>query len=138
MIADRGVEPQSAVEYRRDALTASALAVEPIQEHAGGALVRALKAMGLWSGKIAFDHAVIREVAERHGCPGMLIPGDNVLRWIRIKKSPLELDLMRRGAGANAAAVNAVVSHLRAGASYSETRRAYAIESARAATARCL
>jgi Xaa-Pro aminopeptidase len=131
MIADRGTEPQSEVEQRRDALTAAALAIEPIQENAGGALVRALKAMGLWNGAIAFDHAVIREVTERHERPGTLVAGDNVLRWIRIKKSPLELELMRRGAGANADAVNAVVAQLRAGASYSETRRNYAIESAR-------
>lgn len=131
MFGDRGTDPLSEVERRRDAQTDTVLATEPLLHDAGGALTRALKAMGLWKGRIAFDHAVIAEVCERHDRPGDMVAADNMLRWIRIAKSPLELALMRRGAGANAAAVNAVVGQLREGASYHQVRNLFGVESAK-------
>ncbi len=131
MFADRGTDPRSDVELRRDIGTDAVLAFEPLLHDAGGALTRALKAMGLWNGRVAFDHPVIAEVCERHDRPGTLAPADNILRWIRIAKSPLELALMRRGAGANAAAVNAVVAQLREGASYHQVRNLFGVESAK-------
>jgi Xaa-Pro aminopeptidase len=129
--ADRGAAPETPVERRRRERTATALRAEPSLADAGGALVRALKAMGLWSGAIGYDHPLIRAVCERHARPGTLIPADNILRHIRIIKSPLELALMRRGAQANTAAVNAVVAAVGAGANYRDLRRMFAVESAR-------
>jgi Xaa-Pro aminopeptidase len=46
-------------------------------------------------------------------------------------KSPLEIALMRRGADANAAAVDAVIAQARAGADYREMRRLFDVEAAR-------
>ena len=131
MFADRERAPMSDVETRRRTLTDTALSQQALYADAGGALVTAIKAMGLWNGRIAYDHDVIRAVAERHERPGTLIPADNLLRWIRIIKSPLEIALMRRGARANAAAVDATVAQLRTGASYGDLRRNFAVESAR-------
>jgi Xaa-Pro aminopeptidase len=87
--------------------------------------------MGLWNGKIGYDHALIRAIAERHERPGTLVPADNILRWIRIIKSPLELALMRRGTQANTAAVHAVIDSVRAGANYRDLRRLFAVETAK-------
>jgi len=33
----------------------------------------------LWQGRVACDDAVIAEVCVRHGHPGTLVPGDNIL-----------------------------------------------------------
>jgi Xaa-Pro aminopeptidase len=87
--------------------------------------------MGLWQGRIAFDHPVIAEVCARHSHPGTLVAADNLLRAIRLVKSPLEIRLMRRASAANVAAVDAVVHGLRAGASYEELRRRFDLEAVR-------
>lgn len=129
--ADRGAAPVTPVEMRRADRAGRALAARPFFADAGGALVRALREMGLWTGRIAADHSIIGEVCARHDRSGEIVPADNILRWIRIVKSPLELALMRRGATANAAAVDAVVAQVRAGANYRDIRRLYATESAR-------
>jgi Xaa-Pro aminopeptidase len=129
--ADRGVAPQTEVEARRKTRTDAALQDGHYFRDAGGALARALRDMGLWNGTLAYDHAVIGTVAERHARPGTLVPADNLLRWIRMVKSPLEIALMRRGAEANAAAVDAVIAQARAGADYREMRRLFDVETAR-------
>ncbi|WP_084438101.1 M24 family metallopeptidase [Niveispirillum irakense] len=128
--ADKGAAPLSGVEVRRQILTDTAIAQRAIFADAGGALVRALRDMGLWQGCIAYDHEITRLVCDHHQRPGRLTPADNLLRWIRVVKSPLELALMRRGAEANAAAVNAVIGKVRAGASYRDLRSLFAQESA--------
>lgn len=129
--ADRGEAPQTEVEQRRQARTNGALAAEPAHADAGGALVRALKAMGLWTGTVGYDHPLIRSIAERHERPGTLVPADNILRFIRIIKSPLEIALMRRGAQGNTAAVGAVIEAVGAGANYRDLRRLFAVEAAK-------
>lgn len=129
--ADRGVAAETQVEQRRRERTAAALRAEPSLADAGGALVRALKAMGLWTGTIGYDHPLIRAIGERHERPGAMVPADTILRHIRIIKSPLEIALMRRGAQGNALAVDAVVASVKAGANYRELRRLFAVETAR-------
>ncbi|MDE1150825.1 MAG: M24 family metallopeptidase [Azospirillaceae bacterium] len=131
--ASRGAAPLTTVEERRRSRTDAAVAGRPVFADAGGALSRALRDLGLWQGRIAYDHEVTRMVCERHERPGELVPADNFLRWIRIVKSPLELALMRRGAEANAAAVDAVIAQVRAGVNYREMRQLFALESARRA-----
>ncbi|MET0241209.1 MAG: M24 family metallopeptidase [Sphingobium sp.] len=129
--ADRGeTHVPNPVEHRR---RGAFDAVSPQQRfrNAGGALAGALRTLGLWNGTIAYDHAVIAAVAERHGRSGTLVPADTILREIRIIKSPLELRLMQRAAQSNADAVDAVMGHVRAGIGYGELRRQFAIESAR-------
>ena len=127
---DRGAAPLSGVEARRrQALNTVPDARRSLRD-AGGALVRAMRELGLWSGRIAFDHPVIAAVCERHAHPGVLLPADNMLRAIRIVKSPLEIRLMRRAARANVEAVGAVGRWLRAGASLRDLRRQFELECA--------
>jgi Xaa-Pro aminopeptidase len=128
--ADKGAAPLTGVEARRRLITDRAVDTRAIFADAGGALVRALKDMGLWQGRIAYDHDVTRLVCEHHERPGSLMAADNPLRWIRLVKSPLELALMRRGAAGNAAAVQAVIAQVRAGVPYRDLRRLFAQESA--------
>lgn len=129
--ADKGKAPVTGVEGRRRGETDRVLASGRLFAEAGGALSQALKDMGLWSGTLAYDSPVVRDVCERRERPGALVPADNLLRWIRIAKSPLELDLMRRGAQANAEAVDAVIAQVRAGAGYRDLRRLYEVECAK-------
>lgn len=130
--ADRGIAPQTEVEVRRKVRTDTAAAQDGrFFRDAGGALARALRDMGLWTGTLGYDHDVIRAVGERHSRPGALVPADNLLRWVRMVKSPLEVALMRRGAEGNAAAVDAVIAQARAGANYRDMRRLFDVEAAR-------
>jgi Xaa-Pro aminopeptidase len=128
---DRQLAPLTPVEQRRLAALDAAVAAHGSHADAGAAIVRAMREMGLWHGRVAVDHPLIEAVCARHGRPGTLVPGDEVLRWIRIVKSPLEIDLMRRASAANVAAVAAVGRAIRAGATYAELRQAYEIEAAR-------
>ncbi|MDE0414438.1 MAG: M24 family metallopeptidase [Gammaproteobacteria bacterium] len=128
---DRKQAPLSAVERRRRQALDAITAARGTSADAGAALVRAMKEMGLWKGRIACDHVVTAAVCERHGHPGEVVPGDNILRWIRLIKSPLEVRLMRRAAIANVGAVNAVGQAVRAGASHSELRHLFEVEAAR-------
>ncbi len=128
--ADRGLAPLSAIEQRRRA-TADAVPIDRrLLPDAGAALVRAMQQMGLWRGRVACDHAVVTALCQRHDHPGELLAADNLLRQIRIIKSPLELELMRRGAQANVEAVQAVTRSIRDGALYGDLRRQFAIETA--------
>ncbi len=128
---DRGLAPLTEVEQRRrDALRRVPFERRTVRD-AGAALVRAMQGLGLWKGRIGFDHPVIEAVCERHAHPGTRVPADNILRAIRLVKSPLEIRLMRRASAANIAAVHAVIGPLRAGASYGEVRRAFEVEAAR-------
>jgi len=128
---DRKQAPLSPVEQRRRQALDAATAARGTSADAGAALVRAMKEMGLWQGRIACDHVVTAAVCERHEHPGEVVPGDNILRWIRLVKSPLEIRLMRRAAIANVGAVNAVGQAVRAGASHAELRQLFEVEAAR-------
>lgn len=121
VMPERDLAPLVAVEERRNAATA---AVDPLRQgygDTGAAIVAAMRDMGLWDGRrIGFDHGVIAEVAGRHGHPGIMVQADNILREIRMIKSPLEIALMARAAEANVAALNATGQAIRAGATHAE------------------
>ena len=128
--ADRGLAPLSAIERRRRATADAVPAAQRMLPDAGAALVHAMREMGLWRGRVACDHAVITSLCARHDHPGAVVDADNLLRRIRIIKSPLEIALMRRAAQANVNAVHAVARSIRAGAQYGELRRQFTIEAA--------
>ena len=128
---DRKQAPLSTVELRRRRALNAATAAGGTSADAGAALVRAMKEMGLWSGRIACDHVVTASVCEHHGHPGEIVAGDNILRWIRLIKSPLEVRLMRRAAIANVNALTAVGHAVRAGASHAELQHLFELEAAR-------
>ena len=123
--------PLSPVELRRRQALNAITAARGTSVDAGAALVRAMKEMGLWTGRIACDHVVTAVVCERHDHPGNIVPGDNILRWIRLVKSPLEIRLMRRAAIANVGAVDAVGHAVRAGVSHAELQHLFEVEAAR-------
>lgn len=124
-------DPLTSVESRRRRETDRVLATHHLYSEAGGALVAAMREMGIWNGTIAADHRVVSAVSETYDRPGRTIDADNILRWIRIVKSPLEIELMKRGASANTAAVDAVVASVRAGAGYRDLRRLFDVEAAK-------
>jgi Xaa-Pro aminopeptidase len=128
---DRGAAPLSPVEHRRRLTLDAAVAARGSFADAGGALAGAMRDMGLWRGRIAFDHPVIAAVCARRDHPGELIPADNVLRWIRLIKSSLEIALMRRASAANVEAVSAVGQTIRAGADYGDLRQVFEVEAAK-------
>jgi Xaa-Pro aminopeptidase len=123
--ADRGMAPLTAVEIRRRSHLSAATDRRPIDRDAGGALVAAMRDLGLWRGRIGFDHQVIAAVCDHHDHPGRTIQADNILRKIRLIKSPLEIELMRRASWANVAAVQAAAKAIRAGMTYQELRAVY-------------
>lgn len=130
VMPERGLAPLVAVEEGRNAATAG---VDPLRQgfgDTGAALVAAIHDMGLGQGRIGFDHPVIAEVAGRHGHLGAMIPADNVLREIRLIKSPLEIALMARAAEANVAALNATGHAIRAGATHAELQALFRKEAA--------
>ena len=128
--ANRGAVALSRIEAQRREALAAIVPERRAMRDAGRALVSAMRALGLWRGRIAFDHPVIQAVCVRHDHPGTLVPGDNIVRAIRLVKSPLEIRLMRRAATANAEALTAVGRKIRAGASHHELRRQFDIECA--------
>ncbi|ATW05430.1 M24 family metallopeptidase [Sphingorhabdus sp. YGSMI21] len=128
--ADQGAVPLSSLESHRRAMLDAGLAQRQGFHDAGAALVRAIQDLGLWKGRIGFDDPVVKEIALRHEMPGDLVPADNILREIRLIKSPLEIALMRRAAEANVQALNAVGAAVRAGATHRDLQNLYLAETA--------
>ena len=128
---DRGAAPLTPVERRRRAALDAVPAARRSFRDAGAAIVQAMRGMGLWKGRIGFDHPVIAAVCAHHDHPGTLLPADNVLRAIRIIKSPLEIALMARASAANVAAVGAVGAAVRSGARYADLRGVFEVEAAK-------
>lgn len=128
--ADRGLAPLTPVERRRRAAQQAVSGARATSHDAGAALVKAMRGLGLWQGRIACDHPVIAAVCAHHDRPGVVIDADNILRHIRMVKSPLELLLMRRASQANMRAVQSVAASVRAGASYRDLRQVYAEQTA--------
>ena len=123
---DRRAEPLSDIEAHR----AQASARQHLRD-CGAALVTALRDMGLAGGRIGYDDPLVAEVLARHQVPGDVVPADNILREIRLIKSPLEVQLMSRAAEANAAALIAVGHAARAGARHCDLQGLFAQEAAK-------
>lgn len=122
--------PPTAAEQHRAQVSAAMAQALRMTNDAGAAIVAAMRDLGLWQGRIGFDHSVIAEVATRHGHPGEMVQADNILREIRLIKSPLEQALMARAARANVDALNAVGHAIRAGATHHELQALYRQECA--------
>ncbi|MGF7153451.1 Xaa-Pro aminopeptidase [Novosphingobium gossypii] len=117
-------------EAHRAAISAQTAGAMIAHGDAGAAIVAAMGGLGLWQGRIGFDHAVIAQVAQRHDHPGTMVQADNILREIRLVKSPLEHALMARAARSNVDALNAVGHAIRAGATHVELQALYRMECA--------
>jgi len=126
----RHTATQTDSERHRAAASATLSGAMTARSDAGAAIVAAMKGLGLWQGRVGFDHTVIAEVAERHDHPGAMVQADNILREIRLVKSPLEHALMARAAHSNVDALNAVGHAIRAGATHVELQALYRMECA--------
>ena len=71
---------------------------------------------------VAVDDHRVRALLERSGKDLKFVDGEALIRQIRIQKSPMELQLMRYAASANAAAGRAAAMQVRNGASFDEVR----------------
>ncbi len=131
ILPERGLAPPGAVEAGRMAVSEGVPAAQAGFRDTGAALVSALRGLGLWGGRLGCDHAVIAAVAERRDHPGTMIDASNVVREIRLVKSPLEQALMARAAEANIAALTAVGQSVRAGATHYELQALFRAEAAR-------
>lgn len=130
LCADRGLAALSPIEQRRRAALVAVPEARRRLADAGAAIVQAMRELGFWHGAVGVDHPVLEAVCARHDRPGRVVAADNILREIRLVKSPLEIALLRRAAQANVAATRAVAASARAGAHYSELRQRYALEAA--------
>ena len=126
----RSAAPLTAAEAHRDRQSARETGANAGIADAGTAIAAAMRGLGLWGGRIGYDHRVIKEVAERRDHPGTMVQADNILREIRIIKSPLEVALMSRAAQANVEALNAVGRAVRAGALHYELQNLFRAEAA--------
>jgi len=129
--ADAGAVALSPVEAHRRATLDDADRNRTTARDTGAALVSAMKGVGLWRGRIGFDHPVIAGVMARHDHPGEAVAADNPIRDIRMIKSPLEQALMARAAQANADALLAVAQAVRAGARHCDLQALFRMETAR-------
>lgn len=130
VLPQRSEQHLTAPEAHRARISAALAGVERMANDAGAALVGAMRGMGLWSGRIGFDHPVIAQVATHHDHPGAMVEAGNILREIRMVKSPLEHALMARAARANVDALNAVGHAIRAGATHYELQGLFRQETA--------
>lgn len=96
VLPQRSEQHLTAPEAHRARISAALAGLERMAQDAGAAIVGAMRAMGLWRGRIGFDHPVIAQVAAHHDHPGAMVRADNPLREIRMVKSPLEHALMAR------------------------------------------
>ncbi|MPS68312.1 MAG: aminopeptidase P family protein [Novosphingobium sp.] len=126
----RSSSPPTAAEAHREAISAREAGAMTARGDAGAAIAAAMRGLGLWQGRIGYDHGVIAEVALRREHPGELVQADNILREIRLVKSPLEHALMARAAKSNVDALNAVGRAIRAGASHAELQALFRMETA--------
>jgi Xaa-Pro aminopeptidase len=128
---DRGEAPLSDVEIKRRDRVAAALARQAVRVGVGNAVVDAMRTMGLWRGRIGFDRPEIQEICAHAEFPGQLVPGNAAMGEIRLIKSPLEIELMRRAAFANIDAIHAAASQIGPGATYRDLRSLFYAEAAR-------
>lgn len=130
VLPQRSEQHLTAPEAHRACMSAALAGSERMAKDAGAALVGAMRGMGLWRGRIGFDHPVIAQVAAHHDHPGAMVQADNPLREIRMVKSALEHALMARAARANVDALNAVGHAIRAGATHHELQGLFRQETA--------
>ncbi|NBC35999.1 M24 family metallopeptidase [Novosphingobium sp. FSY-8] len=127
---DRGAVALSPLEAHRLSTSRAALNHRHAYRNAGGAITAALRELGLWQGRLACDHPVFAEVLARHNHAGFAIIDYNIMREIRLIKSPLEIALMSRAAEANVQALEAVGHAARAGATYRDMHALFRAEAA--------
>ena len=95
---ERGVTPITPRNQRRKEMLAKA---EPPSADMSWALAKVVKELKLEGKRIGIDNPRIEEVAARRGLQATFVEGENLIRRIRLAKTPTEIKLMRMGAQNN-------------------------------------
>ena len=131
VFADLGQTPIGAREKRRLAALDQAAGKRQLSANVQQALLKALKDMGLHKGAVGIDHPAAAMAFEAANLPATLRYAENILRKIRVVKSPNEVKLMRRAAALNAEAALAAAKTAREGATYQELRAEFFAQAAK-------
>ncbi len=107
---ERGVTPITPRNQRRKEMLAKA---EPPSANISWALAKALQELGLKGKRIGIDNPRIEEVAGRRGIDATFVNGENLIRRIRLAKTPTEIKLMRMAAQRNVDAAMVTASMAR-------------------------
>jgi len=95
-------------------------------------LIKALETMGLKSSVIAYDDPAVPAMLGEHGVETLTCQdGINLIRRIRMVKTPGELALMRQVGERNSAATHHVMQALEPGMTRQDIERAFAVETAK-------
>lgn len=114
-------------EQRRRAAASSVHGVSPGMDWA---LRRALRELRLDNARLACDHPDVALMIAARGLGARCVPGDNLLRRIRMVKSPREIQLMRIGAQLNVDAAVAAAKSARSAGTTRALRARYFSEAA--------
>ena len=131
MFPDRGEVPMDSIESHRLSLTQNAMEKLEAQANLTQALKKALADAGLLTGVVATDLPEIKNLIEDMAPNVGLINSDIALSRIRPIKSPMELNLMRQAAAANAEAALAAVKLVLPGMTYRDLRALFYAEAAK-------
>lgn len=96
------------------------------------ALARAIRAAGLDKAVLAVDDARIPQMLAASGLDQVrCVPGANLMRRIRMVKSPTEIAMMATAGRLNAEAANATIAQMVPGATMADIERTFAVEAAK-------
>ncbi len=122
------INPESASEVYRHGLVARES--KNIRGSIEAATLKQLLDNPLPNKTVAVDDPRIRQLLERSGKDLNIVDGERLIRKIRIQKSPMELQMMRYAAAANAAAGRAAALQVRNGATFHDVRNLFWQEAA--------
>ncbi|MFK7957352.1 MAG: M24 family metallopeptidase [Lysobacterales bacterium] len=95
------------------------------------AVAKAMKDLGLTSGRIAVDHPRVTAAVSEAAPKATVVNADDALRRIRPVKSATEIQLMRMASAGNVAAAMEAVKTVRAGGGYRDLRAEFFAAAAR-------
>ncbi len=114
------IHPESASEAYRHGLVARES--KDLRASIEAAALKQLLDNPLPNKTVAVDDHRVRALLERSGLDLNFVDGEALIRKIRIQKSPMELELMRYAAAANAASGRAAALQVRDGATFDDLR----------------
>ncbi len=104
--------------------------VSLIQAHGGAALAKAVRLAGLEGKRLACDDPRATLLLSREGSSAKVDYRPEVIKEIRLVKTPAEIALLEQAAGANEAACRAVAQSLQPGWTVDQIQNAFAMECA--------
>lgn len=122
LFPDRGEVPLDRIETDRLRFTEGEVRGQKAARSQAAALAQVLAGFDLLDGRIAVDGPAVAAALGQAAPKAVQADADDALRRIRLVKSPLEIELMRRAAQGNADAALEAIGKVRAGGSYRALR----------------